>query len=202
MSASPPSGRPGPGLRERKKLKTRLAIQEHALRLIKDQGYENTTVEQIAEAAEISPSTFFRYFPTKDAVVLTDEYDPLLIEAFRAQPPEVPVVHAFRIAYREVFSDLTGEEAQTFFERAELVLQVPELRASFLDSLVDSVNLLVVEIAERSGRPADDPGVRAVSGAVVGVAITEFLYWSAHPAGDFAAAIDAAMELLEPAFPW
>ena len=71
-----------PGLRERKKAKTRAAIQTQALRLIAEQGYEATTVEQIAEAAEISPSTFFRYFPTKEDVVVEDDYDPLLVVAF------------------------------------------------------------------------------------------------------------------------
>ena len=67
-----PADAPRPGLRERKKLKTRLAIQEHALRLFREQGYQQTTVEQIADAADVSPSTFFRYFPTKEDVVLFD----------------------------------------------------------------------------------------------------------------------------------
>ena len=77
---------PRPSLRERKKAKTRAAIQEHALRLFMEQGYEQTTVEQIADAAEVSPSTFFRYFPTKEDVVMYDAFDPLMVEAFRAQP--------------------------------------------------------------------------------------------------------------------
>ena len=63
MSEAPATDRPG--LRERKKARTRAAIREHALRLFREQGYYATTVEQIAEAAEVSPSTFFRYFPTK-----------------------------------------------------------------------------------------------------------------------------------------
>ena len=96
MSETASTERPQPGLRERKKTKTRFAIQQEALRLFQDQGYHATTVEQIAEAAEVSASTVFRYFPTKDALVLTDDYDPIMVERFRAQPPELGVVAAFR----------------------------------------------------------------------------------------------------------
>ena len=75
------------GLRERKKAKTRAAIQEQALRLFREQGYEETSIEAIAEAAEVSPSTVFRYFPTKPDLVIYDDLDDRMIEAFRASPP-------------------------------------------------------------------------------------------------------------------
>src|SRR4029079_542429 len=89
-----------PGLRERKKQKTRWAIQEHALRLFAEQGYDATTIDQIAAAAEVSPSTFFRYFPTKEDLVIADEYDAVLVEGLRNQPPEVSPVEAMRQAIR------------------------------------------------------------------------------------------------------
>jgi AcrR family transcriptional regulator len=73
------------GLRERKKAKTRASIREHALRLFREQGYGATTVEQIAEAAEVSPATFYRYFPTKEDVVLQDDMDVLALEALEQQ---------------------------------------------------------------------------------------------------------------------
>ena len=77
------------GLRERKKAKTRAAIRQHALRLFREQGYSATTIEQIADAAEVSPATFFRYFPTKEDVVLQDDLDIVTLAALEAQPREL-----------------------------------------------------------------------------------------------------------------
>ncbi len=78
---------PPAGLRERKKIKLRRAIQAEALRLFQAQGYEQTTVEQIADAAETSTTTFYRYFPTKEDVVLDDDYDPIVEATIASQPP-------------------------------------------------------------------------------------------------------------------
>src|SRR5215472_6346756 len=118
-----------PGLRERKKARTRAAIREHALRLFREQGYEATTVDQIADAADVSPSTFFRYFPTKEDVVLQDEFDVLALEAFEAQPHELSTVAAFRAAARSAFASLGQDELLQFRATTELILTVPELRA-------------------------------------------------------------------------
>ena len=95
------------GLRERKKARTRASLREHALRLFREQGYQATTVEQIAAAAEVSPSTFFRYFPTKEDVVLQDDMDARMVEAFARQPPDLAPVAAIRAAMREALSSFT-----------------------------------------------------------------------------------------------
>src|SRR5579864_3778298 len=107
---------PAPGLRERKKAKTRAAIQRHALRLFRERGYAATTVEQIAAAVEISPSTFFRYFPTKEDVVLYDDVDPLLFAAFEAQPADLSPIQAMRGASREVVTRLPAGEMEKQWE--------------------------------------------------------------------------------------
>src|SRR5438552_19010789 len=94
MTTLPESSQPALGLRERKKAKTRAAIQRHALQLFREQGYEATTIEQIAQAAEFSPSTFFRYFRTKEDVALSDDLDPQFMSSFEAQPTQLTPVPA------------------------------------------------------------------------------------------------------------
>ena len=88
-SAPGTAAEPVLGLRERKKARTKAAIQEHALRLYREQGYAETTVEQIAAAAEVSPSTFFRYFPAKEDTVLTDLMDQQSFEVMVSAPAEL-----------------------------------------------------------------------------------------------------------------
>ena len=104
------AGPHGPsGLRERKKARTRVALQEHALRLFAERGYEATTIEQIAEAAEVSPTTVYRYFPTKPDLVIYDNLDDRMIEAFRAQPATMSPLEALRAALRAGFGAAVGE---------------------------------------------------------------------------------------------
>ena len=75
-------------------------------------------MEQIAAISEIAPSTFFRYFRAKEDLVLTDEYDPLILEAVRSQPAEYSPIQAVRSALRAVVGGLTDEERTDIRERA------------------------------------------------------------------------------------
>src|SRR5689334_3212714 len=185
------------GLRERKKAKTRAALQEHALRLIREQGYAATTIEQIADAAEVSPSTFFRYFPTKEDAVLYDAYDPLFIAAFRAQPPGRSPLHAMRAATRAVFDAVSLDDMARALELMPLIAAVPELRARALDELTRTVQMCAAMVAEREGRAPDDFAVRVFAGAVVGAMMAVFLAGGSDPEADYRDLIDAALAQLE-----
>ncbi|TDW14850.1 acyl-CoA-like ligand-binding transcription factor [Kribbella kalugense] len=162
------------GLRERKKAKTRAAIQEHALRLFRKQGYAATTVQEIAAAAEVSPATFFRYFATKEDTIVFDRLDPVLIELFRSQPPELSPTEALRGAIRQSMDTLSEAEWVLESERQQLVMNAPELRARMLDQLYEGIDLLAGLAAERTGRSPEDIAVRAWAGAVVGVVMATY----------------------------
>jgi AcrR family transcriptional regulator len=175
-----PDAAPGPvlGLRERKKARTRAEIQRHAMRLFRSHGYEATTVEQIAAAAEVSPSTFFRYFPTKEDVVVRDDYDRLLLEAFRAESKDLSPLQATRAALRhlaEMFAGLTPEELALEQDRAVLQLAVPEIRARSMDEFLRIFGVFAEVVAERVGSQPDALPVRAFVGALLGVVLGAYL---------------------------
>jgi AcrR family transcriptional regulator len=197
-------GRPA-GLRERKKARTRAAIREHAMRLFNEQGYAATTVEQIAEAAEVSPSTFFRYFPTKEDVVLQDDFDLLAMEQFLAQPPELGPIAAFRAAAASMFTELTPDDKERLRVSMELTFTVPEIRARALDEFLKSVAMTAEALARRTGRDPADPALRNLAGATTGVIMAAALAWDtspgAEPVGEMAARIDAALAHLEAGLP-
>ena len=201
---SPVTDVPRPsGLRERKKARTRAAIQHEALRLFRLQGYESTTTEQIAAAAEVAPSTLFRYFSSKEDLVLTDDYDPLMIEALRSQPPDYGPVTAIRRALRSLFGSLSAEELSDMRDRVELALSVPDLRAAMLDQLVQTIGRITAVVAERAGRDPEDFRAATLAGAILGVAIAAEIYWAAHPETDLTSLLDDALGHLEASLrPW
>jgi AcrR family transcriptional regulator len=196
-ASRPAPARHKPGLRERKKAKTRTAIQTEALRLFKKQGYQATTIEQIIAAADVSESTLFRYFPTKEDLVLHDEYDPLIIDALRAQPPEIPPITAIRAALGTMFGGLSEHELAEQRERLALVLSVPDLRSRMLDQYLQAARLLAAVIAEREGRRPDEFAVRVIAGAVIGAFMAGLDTIADDPDADFGALIDRALAQLE-----
>jgi AcrR family transcriptional regulator len=197
------AGQPG-GLRERKKARTRASIREHALRLFREQGYQATTVEQIAAAAEVSPSTFFRYFPTKEDVVLQDDMDTVMLEAFERQPPGLSPVAAVRAATREALDSMSPEVWEQIRQTTRLTMTVPEVRARAMDEFSRTIGVMAEAMGKRTGRSPDDLAVRALAGAVIGVimSVTMPWHWADGEVGrGMFEEIDAGLALLEAGLP-
>ncbi len=185
------------GLRERKKLKTRRSIQEHALRLFLEQGYEATTVEQIAEAAEVSPSTFFRYYPTKEDTVLSDEYDPMILSSLRAQPPELSPAAAVHTMLHEILGQMLANDRRRILDRSRLLLSVSSLRSRQWDHMRETEDSIVDAIADRLDRSPADRRIRWFAAAILSVWETTITTWAKDDGrDDLLAMLDEAMEFL------
>ncbi len=159
---------PLPGLRERKKARTKATIQREALRLFSEHGYAETSVEEIAAAAEVSPSTFFRYFPTKEEVVLSEFIDSRMIDLFRDAPPELGPTAALRHAIEALTSEIDPEDIELEGLRNQLIQEVPELRRGLLVELLRPMRMVSEVITERLGLPPGDPDAAVFAGALLG----------------------------------
>ena len=156
------------GLRERKKERTRAELQRHALRLFRDHGYAETTVDDIAAAAEVSRSTFFRYFPTKEDVVLFDDVDPVMERVMLGLPDGTPLLEAVRTVLRESFASLDDEARALEEVRMELARTVPQIAAILRERNAFGVEQVACMFGPATGREPDDPDVLLFSGIVLG----------------------------------
>jgi len=198
---SSPDTEPRLGLRERKKIKTRMAIRKATYRLVQEQGYDATTIEQIADAAEVSPSTVFRYFPTKEDIVVTDEYDPIMEEELRGRPADEPLLESLRHVVQLAVEQSTSGEYETPTEarlRRRLMVEVPAVRARMLESMAATSQMLCHVVAERTGREPGDLEVRVYCMGVVGALMEALRYWTEHEQrGDMSEYVQRALDVLE-----
>jgi AcrR family transcriptional regulator len=186
------------GLRERKKVKLRQAIQTEALRLFAAQGYEQTTVEQIADAAETSTTTFYRYFPTKEDVVLDDDADAIIEATAAARPPGESLPETVRAVVAAVVAAGETDHDQTL-ARLRLIAAVPALDARYAGEERKTIALLTRVLAKRTGRPSDDYHLELIAAALVAVLFTATRRWaSEHASLPLAALLDQAITTIDP----
>ncbi|MEV7966215.1 TetR family transcriptional regulator [Sphaerisporangium sp. NPDC088356] len=154
------------GLRERKKHQTRLALMDGAFELFLAQGYEATTVDQIAAAVDVSPRTFFRYFGSKEDLALdfTVEYEELITGALAARPEDEPPLEALFHAFREFIHLMernAEEDTERFLKHRQVIDANPALLTTSFARMAETEKLLTVEMARRQGTdPATDPRPR------------------------------------------
>lgn len=196
-SATTPPGTPKIGLRERKKIQTRQAIRRAAYRLFEEQGYDATPIDQIAEAADVSPSTVFRYFPTKEDIVLTDEYDTALEAGLRARPADEPMVESMRRVTVEALREIAAADRGELVQRIRLIREVPAIRGRTAENTARDAALISAVLAERTGRPADDLELRVISAAILAALQEAMLNWvEGGESAELEALIDQTMDVL------
>jgi AcrR family transcriptional regulator len=146
------------GLRERKKIKTQEALMETALNLFEQQGFEHTTIEEITASCEMSPRTFFRYFPNKESVLLGDAQSRSaeLIAALAEQPPEVAPLEAIRSAMLILVATLQHDRVR-LVRRSRVIAATPSLRVHKIahkEEWRDAILELLVQRETASDQPA------------------------------------------------
>jgi AcrR family transcriptional regulator len=169
---------PRPSLRERKKLATRRALRRASLDLVAERGFAHVTVEDIAEAADVSPRTFFNYFPSKEAALFGA--DPGRTEALRLrliqQSPGESALEALRIVLMDEARARTEELRELGGEPAS---QLQRMKASRLDPQLAAARAVADALAERLGTdPAKDPYPLLLSMAAMGLMRAALSFWA------------------------
>jgi len=173
-------GEPALGLRERKKLRTRATLIDAAVELCDRQGFERTTVDQIAAIADVSPRTFSRYFATKDAIALAlidDAVDLAAVELSR-QPSDIGHFEAMRRAYVTMYNGTKSAppgalSADRMMCTVRIIMTSPTLRQAALEYRPHAVN---VELAKRLGVDLENRRLKllaAVWGSIIMTAMAD-----------------------------
>jgi AcrR family transcriptional regulator len=206
-----PTGTERPSLRERKKLATRRLLQRTALELVAQKGYANVTVEDIAQAAEISPRTFFNYFSSKEAALFG--FDPEREEALRQRLVEQPVglspLEALRAVFVEEVCSLShevgelGGDTATWLRRMKEAQGDPQMMAARAAHAATMERALAAGLAERMGVDVQqDPyPVLAVSTAMGGMRAAMRMWAQLGETVELAALVDAVFRALGQGLP-
>ncbi|MBM0275513.1 TetR family transcriptional regulator [Micromonospora tarensis] len=163
------------GLREIHRLRTRQAIQEHAMRLFAERGFDTTTVADVAAAAEVSSMTVFRYFPTKEDLVLADDHDPIIVDHIRAQPTDQPMIQRIGTALLESTSAQSPDERAMLLARLRIGLSVPALRSRMWDGQYQTQRYIAEALADEG---IDEFELWVAAGACISAATAAIVRWA------------------------
>lgn len=176
-------------------------LESIALRLFTKQGFENTTIEQIADEAGVSERTFFRYFASK-ASVLFSEFE-AEVEVIRARlaavPPDVPMMDAIRGAVVAA-NHYRAEDIPEMRMRMNLFATVPALSASAAEHYAAWEQAISEFAGARLGQPADSLYPLAIGRATLATCRAAYDRWAARADDDLTVYLDAALRALADGF--
>ncbi|QKT06611.1 TetR family transcriptional regulator [Gordonia sp. X0973] len=157
------------GVRAQKKARTRAAIRSAAMTLFTEQGYSATTVEQIAHTAGVSHTTFFRYFTSKEQVIISDDLQEARDEALAAIPPGLDHFELLRQMIAGLFEVGLADEWAASHERLALINSDPELRFAYQLETERAISEATEFISDYTGVPTTDLHLQVFVAAVSGV---------------------------------
>ncbi|MET7654523.1 TetR/AcrR family transcriptional regulator [Streptomyces sp. NPDC005486] len=196
-----------PGLRERTRQAVRREITEAANALFVERGYEATTIDDIAAAVGMSKRSVFRYFPTKEDLVVgkVDYLAEEMLQGLRARPAGEPVWESLRALFDLLVphvDDLDKDSVAAPIQR--VIFTTPNLLGSYLEKQQQMQEVVVAALSERAAEagtpcPAGDPTLRAITAAAFGCLVAAQQAWlESGSSGTFAAALDQAMAAVSP----
>ena len=168
---------PEPDWRERKKAATSDRIRACALRLFREQGYDATTVEQIAAAAGVSHMTFFRYFPTKEDVALYDGYDPLIASSIAQTPATWPLIQRIRAVLVQGLRQVYDTNRDTLLAQVKLIVDTPALRERMWAGQIATQQVILQALEVDAHDPDARFQERVTVAACLAAASTAVLTW-------------------------
>jgi AcrR family transcriptional regulator len=181
-----------------KAARTRERVESAALALFETQGFDETTVAEIAAAAEISEMTFFRYFPSKDAVVLDDPYDPVLAAAIASQPRDESAVTRVAQGILAAWRDLPEPADERTRQKVRIAAATPSLRGGMWSNNVATENVIVEQL-RRDG--TQELEARVAAAACLAALMSALLEWARSDSGLLGEHIELALAIVSGASP-
>jgi AcrR family transcriptional regulator len=173
--------------------RTRDALLRSALELFEERGYDATSAAAIAQRAGVSEMTFFRYFPTKDAVLLADPYDPLITHAIVRQPRSYAPLVAAISGVADAWQSVPPPASSEVRTRLRIVSQTPSLTGALARNSVATERAMREALAQRG---ASDAEARIAAAATMGALNAALLHWADGNDPDLGTAISAAVHVL------
>jgi len=174
--------------------RTRTALVDAALTLFEEQGYDATPVAAIAARAGVTEMTFFRYFPSKDAVLIADPYDPLIADAIRRQPAHRSPLAAAISAIAEGWKAIPPPASSEVRRRLRIVSRTPSLKGAIARGNAATEEAIAGALVNRGVPPSD---ARIAAAATMGALAAALLDWADGDGTDVGTAIDAALRVLQ-----
>ncbi|KJS53198.1 hypothetical protein VM98_26785 [Streptomyces rubellomurinus subsp. indigoferus] len=167
-----------PGLREQRKARVRRSIQDHALALFVERGFDGTTVADVARAAEVSSVTVFRHFPTKEDLVFSGEFDPVLAQRAAARPAAEGPMRRIAGALVESMQEATEAQRRMLLTRTRLGNVTPALRARNLHNHYLIQRAFVSALRSEGAGPEEEFRLTVAAGACLAAAGAALVHWA------------------------